>query len=95
MIEKGQKILVCREKLSQFTLTKIISDETAENLEAALISLISDYVPDTGCIVQVDAATGFQALADGKSKFLGKLKISLDIGRINNRQKKSGGGKYN
>lgn len=87
MIEKGQKILVCREKLSQFTLTKIISDETAENLEAALISLISDYVPDTGCIVQVDAATGFQALADGKSKFLGKLKISLDIGRINNRQK--------
>ena len=87
MIEKGQKIMVCREKLSQFTLTKIILDETAGNMEAALISLISDYVPDTGCIVQVDAATGFQSLADNKGKYLGKLKISLDIGRINNRQK--------
>ena len=87
LIEKGQKILVCREKLSQMTLTKIILDETAETMEAALVALISDYVPDTGCTVQVDAATGFQALADGKSKYLGKLNILIDIGRVNNKNK--------
>ena len=87
LVEKGQKILLCREKLSQLTLTKIILDETAETLEAAIVALVAGYVPDTGCTVQVDAATGFQALADGKSKYLGKMNIIIDIGRINNKNK--------
>ena len=87
LIEKGQKILLCREKLSQYTLTKIILDETADTLETALVSLIADLVPEDGTIVQVDAATGFQALENGKGKFLSKFKIELDIGRVTNKQK--------
>ena len=87
LVEKGQRILLCREKLSQYTLTKIILDESAATLESALVSLIADLVPEDGTIVQVDAATGFQALENGKGKFLSKFKIELDIGRVVNKQK--------
>ena len=87
LIEKGQFILLCREKLSQFTLTKIISDETASTLESALITMLADLVPDSGSTVQVDAATSFQSLAEGKGKSLSNFNIQLDIGRINNKQK--------
>ena len=58
----NQKILLIREKLSQFTVTKFIQDETAESLESALISSIVELLPEEGAIVQVDNAPGWQAL---------------------------------
>ena len=87
LVEKGQHILLCREKLSQFTLTKIILDETAATLESALVTLLADLVPENGTTVQVDAATSFQSLAESKGKSLSKFKIQLDIGRVHNKQK--------
>ena len=58
----NQKILLTREKLSQFTITEVIQDERSETLKPALISAILDFIPATGGIVQLDCATAWQAL---------------------------------
>lgn len=82
--EKGQKIIICREKLSQFTLSKIIADETAETLESALFSMVIDYIPETGATIQVDPAPGFISIAAQKTGILPQHNIKLDIGRVHN-----------
>ena len=40
---EGQKIMLCREKLSQFSTTLFIPDETADTLREALISYCLHY----------------------------------------------------
>ena len=86
----GQKILVVRENLSQFTRAAIINDQTAETLRGALLSLILDLLPDAGAVIRVDGATSFQALereALQEGTLLNKLKVKLVIGRLLNKNK--------
>ena len=83
----GQLIFLCREKLSQFTFTRIIPDETADSLRDSIVSAVLDFMPESGTTIQVDCAPGLQTLAaesnlDGS--ILKKLGIQIDLGRIHN-----------
>ena len=76
-----------REKLSQFTLTKLLKDETADSLRSAIISLIAEYLPTTGASVQVDCAIAFQTLSKEAGKegsTLKSLHIEIVLGRTMN-----------
>lgn len=86
----GQQILIVREKLSSFTLTKFVSDQKADTLRTALISLILDFVPHSGSLVQVDCATAWASLSkesDIENSDLMRLKIKVDLGRHFNKNK--------
>ena len=87
LIEKGQRILLCREKLSQFTTTVFLQDETKECLEEGLICSILTFVPETGAVVQVDPGPGLVALSTDNNNILSGYNIQLDIGRSHNKQK--------
>ena len=59
---EGQRIIVARECLSQYTQAALIQDQTTETIRNALLNLILDIIPDTGTDVRVDGGTSFQAL---------------------------------
>ena len=84
---EGQKIFLCREKLSQFSTSCIIQDEKADSLRDALVKCIIETIPDNGALVQVDCATAFQTLkaeSENDGSILKKLKIKVDLGRSHN-----------
>ena len=91
VIERNsQQILIIREKLSSFTFTKFVLDQKAATLRQALISLILEFVPESGSTVQVDCATAWATLAresDTDNTDLKKLKIKIDLGRHHNKNK--------
>ena len=87
---EAQKILLIREKLSQFTMTTLIESESADDLRDALVLSILEMMPASGATVQVDNATGFQKLqaeSEFSGSLLNKLKIRIDLGRTFNRNK--------
>ena len=87
MIEKGQMILLCREKLSQFTTTTFLQDETKESMEEGIITSILSLIPEMGATIQVDPGPSLVALSKDDRSILSSYNISLDIGRIHNKQK--------
>ena len=87
LIEKGQHILLCREKLSQFTTTCFLENESQQCIEQGIIASVIDMIPDGGTVIQVDAGPGLVALENDKNSSLQSLNIKLDIGRIHNKQK--------
>ena len=88
LVEKGQHILLLREKLSQFTCTKILLDETSESIAEALIVMLVDIIPESGAKVQVDPGPSLVYLSNPPgNKLLANFNIVLDIGRIHNKQK--------
>ena len=44
VIRQSQKILLTREKLSQFTITRFVKDEQAESLKTALLTFILEFM---------------------------------------------------
>ena len=86
----GQLIFLCREKLSQLTSTRLISNETADSLRDSIVMAVLELLPDSGTTVQVDCAPGLQTLA-AESKLDGsvlkKLGIFVDLGRSFNKNK--------
>ena len=83
----GHLVFLCREKLSQYTFTRIIPDETADSLRDSIVAGVLDLIPETGATVQVDCAPGLQTLAaearlDGS--ILKKLGITINLGRVHN-----------
>merc|ERR1711942_301260 len=74
----GQLIFLCREKLSQFTFTRLIPDETADSLRDSLVMAVLELMPDVGTTVQVDCAPWLQALA-AESKLDGTVLKKLGI----------------
>ena len=86
----GQLIFICREKLSQYTFSKFIVDETADSLRDGIVTAVLELMPEEGAVVQVDCAPGLQTLA-AESKMDGsilkKLGIFVDIGRTLNKNK--------
>ena len=87
LIEKGQHILLCREKLSQYTTTCFVQDETKETIEEGLIMSLLHMIPEDGATVQVDPGPSLVSLANDQSSVLKNFNISLDIGRVHNKQK--------
>ena len=86
----GQLILLCREKLSQFTTTCFLPNEATDATRNGLISCIIETIPDSGAEVQVDNAPALQSLkseSDTDGSILKKLNIRLDLGRIFNKNK--------
>ena len=59
------------------------TNEQDETLEQFLIQLTADYKHKGGCIIRVENAPGFSALQ--KSLLLGSLGITLEFGRIKNK----------
>ena len=86
----SQLIFLCREKLSQLTLTRFIPDETADSIRDSIVLAVIEFIPDSGTRVQVDCAPALQTLA-AESKIDGlilkKLGIEVDLGRTLNKNK--------
>ena len=72
-----QKVLVIRDQFSSYTLANFIENETTENLESALIKLLTPIRTKDLVIVRTDKATGFQKLAANKSLEDINVKIEL------------------
>ena len=91
VIERNtQKILIVKDKLSQFIRGTLIPDQTVNTLRQSLLSLIMDILPDSGTTIRVDGATSFQALekeSKSSGSLLNQLKISIQVGRIVNKNK--------
>ena len=86
----GQKILVVRDKLSQFTRASLIPDQTADTLRQFLLSMVLDILPDSGTNIRVDGATAFQTLereSATNGTLLKQLNIIIEVGRLVNKNK--------
>lgn len=57
LVSDNQKIFLCREKLTQFTLSRIIPNESVETLRSVL-----DIMPPSGTTVRVDVIPGLQSI---------------------------------
>ena len=83
-----QKIFVCRENLSQFTITKIIEDETSDSIRDAIVASTLEFVPPNGTTIRVDPAPAHKLLADLENDdTLRRYNIRLDLGRVHNPNK--------
>ena len=82
-----QKILFMRDTFSSFTITKIIPNEDHVTLKTNLVVMISSIRSNLASevIVRVDNAPGFRALK-GDNDLL-KLGITIDLGRVKNKNK--------
>ena len=78
-----QFIFIAREKLSSFTVTKIIPNETHETLREAIITSTSEIIPEDGLLMQVDNACSLLKLVGDAE--LGRHHIRLDPARKKNK----------
>ena len=87
---EGQRILILRDCLSQYTRGLLLQDQKADTLRNALLALKLDIIPDSGADIRVDAATAFQSLEKEsrcKNSILAKYNIRISVGRILNKNK--------
>ena len=92
LVSDNQKVFISREKLTQYTYSRIITDETADTLRECILDSVLGLIPPSGATVQVDAAPGLQSIANSLSTLksddlLKQFSITLDIGRIHNPNK--------
>ena len=87
LIEKGQHILLCREKLSQYTTTCFVQDEKKECVEEGIITSLLHLIPEDGTTIQVDPGPSLVSLANDQVNMLQNYNIKLEIGRVHNKQK--------
>ena len=80
-----QSILLIGDCFSSFTATRLIPNEQAILLRAVIIEAIAELKDASGCIIRVDGASAFSGFA--KDRVLDSLNISLEIGRIKNKNK--------
>ena len=78
-----QYIFIAREKLSSFTVTKIIPNETHQSLREAIITCTSEFIPHDGLVMQVDNASSLLKLVGDAE--LGRHHIHLDPARKKNK----------
>ena len=87
---EGQRILILRDCLSQYTRGLLIQDQKADTLKNALFMLTLDLIPDSGAEIRVDGATAFQSLekeSQEDSSVFSKYNIKIVIGRPLNKNK--------
>ena len=78
-----QFLFIAREKLSSYTVTKIIENEKHETMREALITTTAEIISDKGLTVQVDNASSLSKLVGDAE--LGRHKIVLDLARKKNK----------
>ena len=79
----GQLIFIAREKLSNFTVTKIIPNERVDSVREAIILSTAELIPPEGLKIQVDNASGMQYLVGDSN--LGRCNISIQLARKKNK----------
>ena len=77
MRRSKQKILVIRDQFSSFTLAQFIETENHQDLQNAIIKMITPIRANDSVIIRTDQATGFQKMKNIKS--LEDLKITLEL----------------
>ena len=90
MVRNTQKILLIREKLTQFTKAQILLNETADNISRAIVTMIADMIPEYGTVIRTDNAPQFQSLnslSDDPNSWLNKFNIRIDLGETFNHNK--------
>ena len=88
LVSDGQKIFICREKLSQYTFSKIIDDESTETLRDAIVESVVQTMPTSGAIIRLDPAPAHQSLAKLQNdSLLSKFNIQIELGRTHNLNK--------
>ena len=78
-----QCIFIAREKLSNFTVTKLIPDETANTVRDAIIQLTAELIPSEGLEMQVDNASAMQSLVN--DSHLARYNIDIKLARKKNK----------
>ena len=78
-----QFVFIAREKLSSFTVTKILENERKDTLREAIITTTAELMPDEGLTMQVDNCTGLASLVNDAE--LCRFKITLDLARKKNK----------
>lgn len=87
MERAGQKIVVLRENVTQYTWTKIIPDQQAQTLSTFLLEHILPLVGEQECVIRTDGAPCFKSLAKAMSvqgSIWSMNKLTIDIGRVTN-----------
>ena len=78
-------VLVLRETISSYTLTSILPSESRESLREALLVLCAEVSSCDTILIRADGAPGFTSMVN--DPILQKSSISLEIGRIKNKNK--------
>ena len=88
LVSDNQKIFICREKLSQYTFSKIIDDESTETLRDAIVESVIQTMPSSGATIRLDPAPAHQSLAKLQDdNLLSKFNIKIELGRTHNQNK--------
>lgn len=74
-----------RETLTSYTTVKIIPNEQKEALHNAIIKTTADLKPPCGTVIHVDGVPALPSLVGDHT--LSKSDISLEIGRLKNKNK--------
>ena len=79
-----QLVLVLRETVTSYTVSKIIENEQHDTLCSALACMSMELGPLDGpmAVIRVDPAPGFVALNEDKAQT--DLHLQLEIGRVKN-----------
>jgi hypothetical protein len=87
MKREKQLVLIVRECVTSYTMTCFISNETCAELRDALISMCIQLRPMDGppATIRTDPAPGFSALVNDEG--MQHHRLSVEIGRIKNRNK--------
>ena len=72
-----QKILVIRDQFSSFTLAQFIDSENHQDLQTAIIKMITPIRANDTVVIRTDQATGFQKLKSNKS--LNDVNVLLEL----------------
>ena len=78
-----QLIFIAREKLSNFTVTKFISNENADSIRQAIILSTIELIPAGGLDIKVDNASAMQSLVG--DSHLKRYNISIHLARKKNK----------
>ena len=82
-----QFIFIMRDTFSSFTLSTLICNEKHDSIREAIIDTVTKIRPsnETSITIRVDTASGIKILKD--DKILETLNISIDLGRVKNKNK--------
>ena len=78
-----QLVFIARENLSNFTVTKLISNETASSIRDAIIQSTAELIPGEGLEMQVDNAPAMQSLVN--DSYLARYHIHIRLARKKNK----------
>ena len=84
---KGQKLLLTREKLSQYTWLELIPDQTTATFRQSIFRTVLPWIHPSGAVIRCDGAAALTSLATEAGKtgsLFFKYNIKIDVGRPHN-----------